>query len=158
MLADAHIENHIAVRRERRFRISRDGNNFDGKALDGRQQIQQLLGLAGITQREDEIAVIDNSQIAVQRVHAVEDHAGGTGARERGRNFLADVARFANADHDDFSAPPQRLHNHLHRGAEGAIQLRAHFFQRGDFDGENILRFGEIVHRAEDAANPTSFQ
>jgi hypothetical protein len=44
----------------------------------------------------------------VQRVHAVEHHGGGAGAGERGGDFGADVAGFADADDDDFAALLER--------------------------------------------------
>ena len=46
-----------------------------------------------------------------KRVHAVEHDAGRAGAGERGGDFLADVAGFADADDDDFAALLERFDN-----------------------------------------------
>ena len=62
-----------------------------------REQIEQLLRFAGIAQGEDHIAVIDDAHVAVQRIHAVEEDGGGTGAGERGGNLRTDVAGFTDA-------------------------------------------------------------
>ena len=40
----------------------------------------------------------------MQRVHAVQHHAGRASAGERGGDFVADVAGLADADHDDLAA------------------------------------------------------
>ena len=39
-----------------------------------------------------------------QRIHAVQNYTGGTGAGEGRGNFLTDIARLADADDDNFPA------------------------------------------------------
>ena len=89
----------------------------------------------------------------MQRVHAVEHDAGRAGAGERGGDFLADVAGFADADHDDFAAAAQRGDHGFDRAREGGVELGAHGFEGGEFDVENLASLGQMVHRGEDAAN-----
>ena len=45
----------------------------------------------------------------------MQHDAGRTGAGECGGDFLADVARFADSDHDDFAALAERADNQVHR-------------------------------------------
>ena len=100
------------------FSRAGDRNDLHRKPLQRRQQIQQFLRFAGIAQRQNHVAVVDDPQVAVQRIHAVEHDAGRAGAGQRGGNFLADVARFADADDDDFAALAQGLDDHFDRAVE----------------------------------------
>ena len=75
------------------FGAAGDGDDLHREPLQGRQQVQQLLRFAGVAQRQDHVAVVDDSQVAVQRVHAVQDDAGGAGAGEGGGDLVPYVAR-----------------------------------------------------------------
>ena len=128
-------------------------DDFDGKPLERGQQIQQFLRFAGITQGQHHVAIIDNAQVAVQGVHAVEHHGGGTGAGAGGGDFGAHVAGFADAHHDQFAVPVQGGDDRLHGGIEGGIQLRADGFERGYFNVENFSGLGDMRHRRQLARN-----
>ena len=41
----------------------------------------------------------------------------------------------------------------FHRAVERIVQLRANLFERGEFDVEDFLGFGEIIHRGENAGS-----
>ena len=148
----------VAVPRERRFDAAGQRNDFDRKPLQRGQQAQQFLRLAGIAERQDHVAVVDDAHVAVQGVHAVELDARRTGAGERGGNFPADVAGFADADDDDFSALPERGDHQLHGAVEGFVQLRAHGLERGEFDVEHLAGLVEMAHARESVTSAAHFQ
>ena len=62
---DSHVEDHVAVSRERRSGRAGDRNDFDRKSLERREQVQQFLGFARITERENRIAIGDDAEVAV---------------------------------------------------------------------------------------------
>ena len=132
--------------RQRRFGRAGQGDDFDGKSFERRQQVEQLLRFAGIAQRQNHVAVVDEAEVAVERIHAVEHHARGAGAGERGGDFLADVAGFADAHHDDFGALRQCARNRFHRVIKGRIKLRANGFERGQFNVEYFPGLDEMLH------------
>jgi hypothetical protein len=101
------------VFRERRFQIAGERNYFDGKSFQRGQQIEQFIRLAGIAQRENHVAVIDDAHVPVQRVHAVQHDAGRAGAGQCGGDFLPDVAGFADANDDNFAALLERADNNF---------------------------------------------
>ena len=94
----------------------------------------------------------------MQGVHAVEHDSGGTGAGERGGDFLADVAGFADADDDDFGAPAQRFDNHFHRAVKRGVELGAHGFERGDFDVKHFSGLVKMAHRGKFVMGAGHFQ
>ena len=146
LLGHFDVERNVAVPGERGFQVAGEGDDLDGKPFQRGQQVQQLLRLAGITQREDHVAVVDDADIAMQGVHAVEDDTGGAGAGEGGGNFLADVAGFADADDDDFSPALDGFHDGVDCVGKRAIELRAHGFERGDLNVKNFAGLREMLH------------
>ena len=131
---------------ERGFRRASDGDDFDGEALEGGQEVEQFLGFARIAERDDEIAVIDNAEVAVEGVHAVENDAGGPGAGERGGDFAADVAGFADADDDELAPAAERIHDEFDSLDEGAVKQAAHGLERGKFDVKDFAGTGQMTH------------
>ena len=87
--------------------------------------------------------------VAVQGVHGVQHDAGRTGAGECGGDFLADVARFADSDHDDFAALAKRADHQVHRAVERRVELRAHGFEAGQLDVEDLARPFQVAHAPE---------
>ena len=47
----------------------------------------------------------------------------------------------------------QRFDHRFHRAVKRVVELRAHGFERGEFDVENLAGLGQMVHRGENAAN-----
>ena len=72
--------------------------------------------------------------------------AGGAGAGECGRELVPHVPRLADADHDDFAAPAQGFDDQLDRLSECAVELRAHGFERRQFDVEHFPGLGQVIH------------
>jgi len=82
----------------------------------------------------------------MEGIDTVEDHAGGTGAREGGRDLVADVSGLADAYDHDFAAFPQRFDDEFNRLAKGVVELLTHRFDRGQFNIKNFLCFCEMPH------------
>ena len=82
----------------------------------------------------------------MEGVDTAQDHAGGTGAGERGGNFLADVAGFADADDDNFSALLQRTHHQFHRVVEAMVEPSSNGAQASELDIKHLPGFGEVAH------------
>ena len=143
-----HVQDDVAVPRERRLQPASERNDLDGKALERGQQIQQFLGFAGITQRQDDIAVVDDAEIAMQGVHAAEHDAGRAGAGEGGGDFRADIAGLADADNDQFAPTRQGIDDQFDSGIKGLVELRADLAECGNFDVEHFAGFGQMTHRA----------
>ena len=120
---------------------------FTEKRFARGQQIEEFLRFAGITERDDEGAVIDDAEVAVEIVHAVEGDAGRTDAGKGGGDLVADVAGFANADDDDFAAAAQGVHRQFHGAVEGAVEEGAHGLERGEFDVKDFAGTGQVTHR-----------
>ena len=59
---------------------------------------------------------------------------------------MPDVPRFADADHDEFAALAQGLDDQLDRLRECAVELRAHGFERSQFDVEHFPGLGQMIH------------
>src|SRR4030095_6628103 len=85
----------------------------------------------------------------VQRVDAVEHDAGCAGAGERGGDFAADIAGFANADDDDFAALSQCLDDDVDSALERRIEMLAHRFECGDLDIKDFPGAGQMTHGRE---------
>jgi hypothetical protein len=97
------------VAREGGFGRRGETDDGDRKALEGGEKIEEFLGFAGIAERENDVAVVEDAEVAMKGIDTVEDDGGGAGAGEGGGDFLADVTGLADADDDDFAL-----------GAEGA--------------------------------------
>ena len=94
----------------------------------------------------------------MQRVHAAEHDGGGAGAGERGGNFGADVAGFADTDDDNFPALLERGNDGLDRAVKRLVELGADGLDRGEFDIEHFTGFGQMTHAWEIARNIGRFQ
>ena len=71
------------------------------EALQQRQDGQQLLGLAGIGQRDHDVARGDHADVAVARLRRVQEERRAARAREGRRDLVADVPGLAHAGDDD---------------------------------------------------------
>src|SRR5947208_1835383 len=89
---------------ERGFGRARHGDDLDGKPFQSRNEVEQFFRFPRIAEGQDDVAVIDDAEIAMKGIDTVEHDAGGARAGEGGGNFLADVAGLADAEDDDFAA------------------------------------------------------
>ena len=95
------VEHDLGVLAKRGARRRCHGDDLHGETPDGRQQVDELVGLARVAQGEQNVAVVEDAQVAVHGVDGVEQHGGRAGAGEGGGNLSADVAGFAYAKDDE---------------------------------------------------------
>src|SRR4029079_3633339 len=119
--------------------LARDDDELGALALDEARDQQQLVALARIRDRDDDVLGADHAQVAVTRLGGVHEVGGGAGARERGRDLARDVAGFADPGHDDapalFAAEDQR-----YRGKETLIEAADERAHRVRFDLQHFAR------------------
>ena len=63
-----------------------------------------LVALAGVGDREHDVARCDHAEVAVARLGRVDEQRRRAGRRQGGRDLAADVAALAHAHHDDAAA------------------------------------------------------
>ena len=78
------------------------GNDLYGESPDGRQKVDQFVGLAGVAQGKQDVAVVEDAEVAVHGVDCIEQHGGGAGAGEGGGDLATDIAGFAYAEDNNF--------------------------------------------------------
>ena len=79
-LGHPHVQDDVAVARQGGSHRAGDADDFDREALQRRDQIEQLLRFARITERQNDIAIAHNAEVAVQGIHAVQENAWRAGA------------------------------------------------------------------------------
>ena len=110
-----HGDDDVRSLAERRVPPSRHRDERRAAALHVRDQRDDLLGLARVREREDDVAAEDHPEVAVDRLGRVQEEGGRAGRGERRGDLLADDAALADARHDD--APGGGLH-----GGDGAVE------------------------------------
>lgn len=83
----------------------------------------------------------------MQRIDGVEHHAGGSGARQRGRDLAADVPGFPDPDDHHFASFAQGFDDGLDGDVEGLVELASDRPQGGGFDGEDLACALPVLHR-----------
>ena len=73
----------------------------DAEPLDRRHDRRDLVALAGVRDREDDIARRHHAEVAVARLARMDEHGRRSGRGERRRDLAADVAALAHSHHDD---------------------------------------------------------
>jgi hypothetical protein len=145
-LGNFDVKDEVAVAREGGFGRGGEADDGDGKALESGEEIEEFFRFAGIAEREDDVAVVEDAEIAVEGIDAVEDDGGGAGAGEGGGDFLADVAGLADADDDDFAFRSERADDGVDGEFESVVELGADRFEGRDLYIENFARAGEMIH------------
>ena len=82
----------------------------------------------------------------MQRIDAVQKDAGRTGAGQGRGDFLADVARFADADDHDFAALPERFDDDVDRRVKLPSSCCRTAFKRRPFDIEHLPCPPQMIH------------
>ena len=115
---------------------------------DGGQDSQHLFGLAAGAQGQDDVAIRDHAEIAVQGVQGIEHDGRRAGAGEGGGDLVPDMPGFAHAEDDDFAARFHAFFDQLDGARKIVVQPVAQTLELEDFDIENASGFFEIIHRA----------
>src|SRR5262245_9109501 len=102
--------------------------------------MKQFLRFARITESENDVAVIENSQVAMQCVDAVEKHRGSTRAGKRCCYLAPDISRLSDSNDDDFSLGGEGVDDRVDGGLKILVELAAHRFQGANFDIKNLAR------------------
>ncbi len=145
-LGNFDVEDEITVAGEGGFGRGGEADDRDRKPFEGGEEIEEFLRFAGVAEREDDVPVIENAEVAVEGIDAVEDDGGGAGAGEGGGYFLADVAGLADADDDDFALGRERAGDGVDCELEGVVELSADCFEGSDLDIKNFARACEMIH------------
>jgi hypothetical protein len=92
---------HVGGLGQRRGGVAGHRDQRNALLLDGGQQGQQLLGLAGVGQRQHHVVLGDHAQVAVGGLGGMHEEGRRAGAGERGRDLVPHVPGLAHAhDHD----------------------------------------------------------
>ena len=102
-LADADIEVDIGAARQRRLRIAGERNQRNAQAFQQWQQQRDFAGFTGIGKRYDEVLRGDHAEVTVAGFARMHEKRRCSGACQRGRDLVTDMARLAHAG-DDYPA------------------------------------------------------
>src|SRR5581483_9867874 len=81
--------------------VTGERDQLHAHALDDRKDNQDLVGFAGIGNREHQVLRHDHAEVAVRRFAGMHEKGRRAGGGERGGNLAADVAGLAHADDHD---------------------------------------------------------
>jgi hypothetical protein len=137
---------------EARFGVPGHGDNRYIKPFDRWQDARELFGLAGITQCQHAIAVVDHAEVAMQGIHQVQEHAGCAGAGQSGGDFMADVSRLADAGDDDLAPVVEAFDDGLHGFGEIGVETSARLAQAVDLNVKYSFGKLDVTHESTKGA------
>src|SRR5881296_342189 len=121
LLRDACIEDDVGLTSEGRVRITRKGDDRHAEPLELTHEAEQLVGGAALREQDGDVISADEAQVAVQRVHRMEERGGAAGGGERSRDLARDQPRLADAGDDQ---PARGLLEQPHGGREGGARAQ----------------------------------
>ncbi len=136
---DTSVEVGIGLTCQGRVRIAGDGDEAGPLALDERDDEEQLLRLAGIGQRQQQIVAGDHAQVAVAGLGRMHEVGRRAGARHGGGDLAGDMAGFADAADDQAAAA---IKDERDGGREVGVETVDQAEQGLGFDFEGLA--GEI--------------
>ena len=113
---------NIAHLRQCRVGVSGERNDLESVAADGGYEANQFVGFAREGKREKKIARRDHPEVAVHRLHGIQDYRPGSGRGEDRRHLFRDVQILADAG--DYYEPA----------------VRESFQHEGDCPGETLTQ------------------
>ena len=114
--------------------------SVDAEALDRRHDGGDLVALARVGDREDDVAGGHHAEIAVARFAGVDEERRRPRRGQRRRDLAADVAALAHAHHDDAAAAGE---DRAERGDEAFALALLQRVERARLDVERRAREGE---------------
>ncbi len=129
------------------------------------EQTEDLFGLAGVGEGEDEVAGGDHAEVAVEGFGGVEEEGGGAGGAEGGGDLAGDDAGLADAGEGDAAAGLERgaeVEGAVECGAGGAVEAVGEVVQGGGFDADvvggvnGVVGHGSETMLAEEAKQETA--
>ena len=160
LLADRNIKDHIGGLAQRGIAAAGHGDQFHIEAGQRRKDVEEFGRLTAVAEGEDDVAVGDQPEVAVEGVEGIEDNGGGTRAGQGGGNFVADMAGFAHAANDDFTAVVGAVLKGLDGTAEsGAVEVLRETAQFVRLDADDTAGFGQIIHgQGNDSADAAAWR
>ena len=120
-----------------------DRHELRAEAPNRLEQPENFVGFAAVGQRHDDIVVLDDAEVAVNRFGRMQKERRRADARQRRRNLAADDARLAHAGQDDAAAAfAQELDGALESLVEAVDQRE----DRRRFGFEDFAGEREVTH------------
>ena len=113
------VERDVGRLRERRCRIAGDRDDVRADAADRLEQAQHFLRFAAVRNRQQQVARLNDAEIAVRRFRGMKKERRRAGARQRRGDFAADDAGLAHARDDD---APLAFEEHAYRAVEVLVE------------------------------------
>ncbi len=149
LLLDSDVEVDVGILGQRRLGIARHGDEFVAVGVDERHDLEDLVGLARIGERHDDVVGRNHAQVAVESLAGMEEEARRAGRCERSRDLAPHETGFAHARDDALAAAGK---NQFDRSgefvAEGLLEMaqRLHLGTDGLAGHIENLFFGRIGH------------
>jgi len=138
LAGNGDVEGEIAVAGEGGTGGGGEGNDPDGETAEGGEQVEEFLGFTRVGKGEDQVAVADDAEIAVEGIDGIEDDGGGTGGAEGGGDLAADDPGFADADDDDLVVMDKGVDGEIDGLGEGFVEVPFDRTQRRDLGAEDV--------------------
>ena len=101
LLGDVTVERDVGKLAQGRVWMPRERDDSRAAPPDGLEQAKNLVCLAAVGQRDDNVAGLNHAKVAVNRFGGMQEERGRPGAGQRRGNLPRDDARLAHAGDDD---------------------------------------------------------
>ena len=140
LLAARNLDVDIAHLRKRRVGAASHRNDLEPVTADRGNQVVDLGRLAGEAKRDKDVLRGDHAEVAVHRLHGIEDDRARTSRREDGAHLLGDVEVLADAGDDDNAAVRDSVENEPDRLDKRCTERVAGLLETLDLNCEDLLR------------------
>ena len=135
-LGHAHVEDHLALARERRLGIAGQQHDRYAQSLERRQDGEHLVGLARVRQRQHHVPARHHAEIAVNAFGRMEEKRRRAGRGQRGGDLPPHETGLAHPGDDD--ATDARVEC-LHGPIEPLVELGDETEDRFRLDAQHAL-------------------
>ena len=115
-------KNHVRLLRQRGVRAARHRHEFEPHAAERRNEAQHVLRLALIAEKKRKVALRAEAEVAVKRLHRVEENGRHARAVEGGGDLLADRYVLADAGKDQLAPLGDGARNGVDHRGEGSVE------------------------------------
>jgi hypothetical protein len=143
---DRGVQVSVGGLRERRALVAGEREELRALPLEVRDQLDELVGLAGVRQHHHDVAGGDHAEVAVLRFGRMDEERRRAGRRQRGGELGRDVAGLADARHHH-AAPA--LQDQRDRVDEGLPEAPGQRDDRVGLDREHVARERERARRID---------
>ena len=145
-LEDADIEMNRSALREERFWVAGHRYDTDIKTGESGEDVNEFIGLAAVTQSEDDVSIGNDPQVPVKRVEGVKYDGWRSSAGKGGGDFFTNVPRLSDPDDDDLALAGDRGEDRVNRLAETRIEARMETTKLVHLDVDHASGFFDVVH------------